>query len=87
MDDDTYVHIKIRGKLSQTTGNHILKFEFLWSSGLLREHELHIINTDQLYVIGIDSIVERFKQQVDRSRTIEIQEIERVLFELIHNQV
>jgi hypothetical protein len=64
-----------------------LQLKFLQTCSLLREHELHVIYADELDVIGIDRVVEGLKHEVDRSRPIKVHEVERILLELLQEEV
>jgi hypothetical protein len=57
VDDHTDVDIQIGRKLAKSAGHLILELKFLDSRRLLGKHELHIVDADQLDVVGIDSIV------------------------------
>ena len=84
MNNHTDVDIQVRGKLSESAGHLILELKLLDTSCLLGKHELHVIDTDQLDVVGIDSIVECLKHQVNRGGTVEVHEIKWMLLELFY---
>ena len=87
MNDHADVHVQVGGKLAKSASHLILKLKLLDPSGLLGEHELHVINADKLDVVGIDSIVEGFKHQVNWGGAVEVHEIQRMLLELFNQEI
>lgn len=73
--------------MAKSAGHLILKLKLLDSSRLLGKHELHVINADQLDVVGIDSIVECLKHQVNWGGAVEVHEIQWMLLELFNQEV
>ena len=73
--------------MAKSAGHLILKLKLLDSSRLLGKHELHVINADQLDVVGIDSIVEGLKHQVNWGGAVEVHEIQWMLLELFNQEV
>jgi len=84
VNDHTDVHVQVGGKLAKSAGHLILKLKFLDPSRLLGKHELHVIDADKLDVVGIDSIVEGLKHQVNWGGAVEVHEIQRMLLELFN---
>ena len=87
MNDNADVDVEVGGKLAKSAGHLILKLKLLDPSRLLGKHELHVIDTDKLDVVGIDSIVEGLKHQVNRGGAIEVHEIQRMLLELFNQEI
>ena len=73
--------------MAKSAGNLILKLKLLDSSSLLGKHELHVINADKLDVVGIDSIVEGLKHQVNWGGAVKVHEIQWMLLELFNQEV
>jgi hypothetical protein len=84
VNDHTDVDIQVGGKLAKSAGDLILELKFLDSRRLLGKHELHVINADELDVVGIDSVVECLEHQVNRGGPVEVHEIQGMLFELFY---
>lgn len=87
MNDNADVDVEIGGKLAKSACHLILKLKLLDPSRLLGKHELHVIDADQLDVVGIDRIVEGLKHQVNWSGAVEVHEIQGMLLKLFNQEV
>ena len=84
MNNHADVDIQVGCKLAKSAGDLILELKFLDSRRLLGKHELHVVDADQLDVVGIDSVVEGLEHQVNRGGPVKVHEIQRMLLELFY---
>ena len=87
MDDHTYVHVQVSGQLPEQTGHLVLELKLFDAARLLWEHELHVVNANQLDVIGVDGVLKRLKHEFVGGGAEEVHEVEGVLFEVLKEQV
>lgn len=81
MNDQANVHILVGGKPPQITHHSVLEIKLLNSLGLSAEHELQIVDANQLHVMSVDRVLQTLHHFAYIRRPVEIQKVERVLLE------
>jgi hypothetical protein len=83
MNDQADVNILIRGESPQIINNPILQIKLIISLSLSTKHELQVINTDKLDIMGVDCVLQTLHDFADVGGPPEIEEVQGVLPELV----
>lgn len=79
------VNVFFRGKSSEFSCNPILKVKFTVTFSLVRQHELHVINTDYTDIVVVYTCSKGLKNLFNWCRSVEVHKPEIILFEFFNN--
>ena len=84
VNDEKNMHVSFRCQGSQSANNLILEVEFACSICLIAQHELQVINADDLNIVIVDGMIQCYHYLSHVRRTIVVQIMQRELRKFLY---
>jgi hypothetical protein len=87
MNDNANVYIALRGHVPEVTDYLVLQVKLGVALRLVGQHELQVVDADQLDIVSVDGMIEGLHDVFEVGRSVEVEEMEWVLGELLQGQL